>query len=104
MGTRREFLKTGAAALTVAAARPLYGWQGANDRVRMGVIGMGTRAARVFDSLTRNKDCQFIVGCEVNELKQQGFQSANRPYAKFDVVKDYRRVLDRNDIDAVLIA
>jgi predicted dehydrogenase len=104
MATRREFLQTSAAALAVTAARPIIGWQGANDRVRMGVIGMGTRAARVFDSLTRNQDCQFIVGCEVNEQKQATFQAANRPYAKFDVVKDYRRVLDRNDIDAVLIA
>jgi hypothetical protein len=40
----------------------------------------------------------------VNEQKQATFQAPNRPYAKFDVVKDYRRVLDRNDIDAVLIA
>ena len=104
MATRREFLQSSAAALAVTAARPIIGWQGANDRVRMGVIGMGTRAARVFDSLTRNKDCQFLIGCEVNEQKQAIFQAPNRPYAKFDVVKDYRRVLDRNDIDAVLIA
>src|SRR6185436_20117620 len=94
MATRREFLKTGAAALTVAATRPLFGWQGANDRVRMGVIGMGTRAARVFDSLTRYQDCQFTMGCEVNELKLQGFQAANRPLAKMPIVKDYRKVLD----------
>ncbi len=104
MATRREFLQSSAAALAVTAARPIYGWQGSNDRVRMGVIGMGTRSARVFDSLTRNQDCQFVTGCEVNELKQGTFQAANRPFAKFDVVKDYRRVLDRNDIDAVLIA
>jgi predicted dehydrogenase len=104
MATRREFLQSSAAALAVTAARPIIGWQGANDRVRMAVIGMGTRAARVFDSLTRNQDCQFVTGCEVNAQKLATFQAANRPFAKFDVVKDYRRVLDRNDIDAVLIA
>jgi len=104
MATRREFLQSSAAALAVTAARPIIGWQGANDRVRMGVIGMGTRAARVFDSLTRYPDCQFVTGCEVNTQKQATFQAANRPFAKFDVVKDYRKVLDRNDIDAVLIA
>jgi predicted dehydrogenase len=104
MATRREFLQSSAAALAVTATRPIIGWQGANDRVRMGVIGMGTRAARVFDSLTRNQDCQFVTGCEVNTQKQATFQAANRPFAKFDVVQDYRRVLDRNDIDAVLIA
>src|SRR3954462_11918543 len=102
MATRREFLQSSAAALAVTAARPLFGWQGANDRVRMGVIGMGTRAARVFDSLTRNPDCQFTMGCEVNDNKLKGangaggFQSANRPLANIPVVKDYRRILDRN--------
>jgi predicted dehydrogenase len=70
----------------------------------MGVIGMGTRAARVFDSLTRNQDCKFIVGCEVNQQKLTGFQSQNRPLAQIPIEKDYRKVLDRNDIDAVLIA
>ena len=104
MATRREFLQSSAAALAVTAARPIIGWQGANDRVRMAIVGMGTRGARVFDSLTRHQDCQFVTGCEVNAQKQATFQAANRPFAKFDVVKDYRRVLDRNDIDAVLIA
>jgi predicted dehydrogenase len=104
MATRREFIATSAAAAAAIAARPLYAWQGANNRIRMGVIGMGTRAARVFDSLTRNQDCQFTVGCEVVQAKLQGFQSANRPLAQIPIVGDYRRVLDRNDIDAVLIA
>ncbi len=112
MRTRREFLKSGAVALTMAAARPLSGWQGANDRIRMGVIGMGTRAARVFDSLTRHADCQFLVGCEVNRLKRDTFQhpeamagQPSRPLAAaLPVVTDYRSVLDRTDIDAVLIA
>ena len=101
---RRELLKNGAAALTVAATKPLFAWQGANNRVRMAVIGMGNRSGRVFDSLTRYDDVQFTVGCEVAQNKQTNFQSANRPLAqKLDVVGDYRRVLDRNDIDAVLI-
>ena len=101
---RREFLKNGAVALTVAATKPLFAWQGANNRVRMAVIGMGGRSGRVFDSLTRYDDVQFTMGCEVAQNKQTGFQSANRPLAQtLNVVGDYRRVLDRNDIDAVLI-
>src|SRR6187399_3632531 len=104
---RRELLKNGAVALTVAATKPLFGWQGANNRVRMAVIGMGGRSGRVFDSLTRYDDVQFTMGCEVNETKQQSFQNpalGPRPLAeKLTVVGDYRRVLERNDIDAVLI-
>jgi predicted dehydrogenase len=101
---RREFLMNGAVALTAAATKPLFAWQGANNRVRMAVIGMGNRSGRVFDSFTRNDDVQFTMGCEVSQNKQQAFQGANRPLAQtLSVVGDYRRVLDRNDIDAVLI-
>jgi predicted dehydrogenase len=100
---RREFLRNGAIALTTAATRPLFAFQGANDRVRMAVIGMGSRSGRVFDSFTRFNDVQFAMGCEVSESKLQGFQG-NRPLSQaLDVVGDYRRVLDRNDIDAVLV-
>ena len=103
--SRRSFLKASGAALAVAAApRSAYGFQGANNRVRMAVIGMGNRSGRVFDSFTRYDDVQFTMGCEVSQSKQQGFQSASRPLAQtLNVVGDYRRVLDRNDIDAVLI-
>src|SRR4029077_18070321 len=95
MDSRRGFLKTSAAVLTVAATKPLFGWQGANNRVRMAVIGMGGRSARVFDSLTRYDDVQFTMGCEVAQNKQTAFQGANRPLAQtLNVVGDYRRVLD----------
>lgn len=109
MDSRRKFLKASAAALTVAAARPLFGAgagasiQGANDRVRMGIIGMGNRGARVFDSFTRHTDCVFLAAAEVNQAKRDSFL-ANRQNAKLDVVGDYKRMLDRKDIDAVLIA
>jgi predicted dehydrogenase len=66
---------------------------------------MGTRAARVFDSLTRHQDCQFTMGCEVVENKLKNFQAANRPLAQqLQIVGDYRKVLDNKEIDAVLIA
>jgi predicted dehydrogenase len=104
MESRRDFLKVSVGAVTLAGARPLFGFQGANNRVRMGVIGMGGRSARVFDSLTRQDNCEFVVGCEVSQTKLQNFQAANRPLAQIPIVGDYRRVLDRNDVDAVLIA
>lgn len=103
MESRRDFLKAGAAAVTVAAGRPLLGWQGANDRVRMAVIGCGNRAGRVFDSLARQSDVQWVGGCEVNDQKLQGFMNAARQTFKLEMTKDYRRILDRKDVDAVLI-
>ena len=71
MESRRNFLKASAAALTVAATRPLVGAgiQGANDRVRMAIIGTGNRGGRVFDSFGRQKDCQFLAAAEVNKAR-----------------------------------
>ena len=106
MDSRRNFLKASAAALTVAATRPLFGAgiQGANDRVRMAIIGTGNRGGRVFDSFCRQKDCQFLAAAEVNKARLDQWMTPARQTFKLDVVGDYRRILERKDIDAVLIA
>ena len=110
METRRDFLKAGAAALTVAATKPLFGVQGANDRIRMAVIGCGNRSGRVFDAFARQSNVQWVAGAEVNKLKLEGtsggpagFMTPARQTFKLDMVTDYRRILDRKDVDAVLI-
>ena len=48
MESRRKFLQLSAAALTAAATRPLMGSgiQGANNRIRMAIIGTGNRGGR----------------------------------------------------------
>ena len=103
METRRKFLKTSAAALTVAAARPIMGFQGANDRIRMAVIGCGNRAGRVFDSFARQANVQWVAGAEVNKAKLDAFMTPARQTFKLDMAGDYRRILERKDVDAVLI-
>ena len=103
MESRRTFLKASAAALTVAATRPVFGFQGANDRVRMAVIGCGNRAGRVFDSFARQANVQWVGAAEVNKAKLDSWMSPARQTFKLDVVGDYRRILDRKDVDAVLI-
>src|SRR5262245_60651311 len=104
---RRDFLKNSAAVMagvTVAGTKPLLGFQGANDRIRMAIIGTGNRGGRVFDSFARHADCQFLAAVEVNKAKLDQWMTPARQTFKLDVVGDYRRVLDRKDIDAVLIA
>src|SRR5437762_6734009 len=106
MATRREFLQTSAAALALSAARPIFGWQGANDRIRMAVIGCGNRAGRVFDSFNRSggSGVQYVAACEVNTAKLDQWMTPARQTFKLETVVDYRRILDRKDVDAVLIA
>jgi predicted dehydrogenase len=109
MQGRRKFLQLSAAALTAAAAKPLsgmmtYGIQGANSRIRMAIIGTGNRGGRVFDSLSRHADCQFLAAAEVNKAKLDSWMTPARQTFNLQVYGDYRRILDRRDIDAVLIA
>ena len=103
MESRRKFLKASAAALTVAATRPIFGIQGANDRIRMAVIGCGNRAGRVFDSFARQTGVQWIAAAEVNKAKLDTWMNPARQTFNLNVVGDYRRILDRKDVDAVLI-
>ena len=103
MESRRKFLKASAAALTVAATRPIFGVQGANDRIRMAVIGCGNRAGRVFDAFARQSNVQWVAGAEVNKAKLDSWMNPARQTFKLDMAGDYRRILDRKDVDAVLI-
>src|SRR4029434_6616217 len=103
MESRRKFLKASAAAMAVAATKPLFGIQGANDRVRMAVIGCGNRAGRWVADCARQSNVQWTAACEVNKAKLDSWMTPARQTFKLDVVGDYRRILERQDVDAVLI-
>jgi len=77
---------------------------GANDKIQMAIIGCGNRGGRVFDSLSRHDDCKFLAAAEVNQQKLGMWMTPARQTYKLDVGGDYRKILDRKDIDAVLIA
>lgn len=100
---RRSFLRglvatSAGTTLTLASAQAA----GANDRVRVGLIGCGGRGRYVAERMARVPNVEFVAACDVYELKQDRFQQrAGSGCTKY---KDFRNVLDRNDIDAVLIA
>jgi predicted dehydrogenase len=108
---RREFL--GAAGMTVAAASA-GSWsriQGANDRVRLALVGCGSRGAQVADFFLVHPDVQYVAACDVFKERLDGRlaafgKSAHQVQAgtKVDGLDDYRRILDRKDVDAVHIA
>ena len=98
--SRRGFLK-GAAAGWAALARPAGRVRGANEDIRVAVIGLGGKGrqhARVFAEL---RGVRLVGLCDVDpkRLAEQ--------VERFDKVTshtDPRRVLDRDDVDAVVIA
>src|ERR1700681_188438 len=99
MESRRTFFKASAAAL--AAARSVLG---ANDRVQMAIIGTGNRGGRVVDSLARRDDCSLLGAAEVNRARLDSWMTPERATWRLQTYGDYRKILDRKDIDAVLIS
>jgi len=98
MSTRRSFLV--GSALTAAASRSAVG---ANDRIRVGVIGVGTRGSYMATVAEQNEDCQILAMCDVyKRILDQAVSKLKQ--SKPDTYGDYRRVLERKDIDAVYIA
>jgi predicted dehydrogenase len=99
MANRRDFLKASVAAATVSRSV-----LGANDRVQMGVIGCGTRGRMDSGFFARHKDCVFVAACDVAKSRLDPLAAKlTEGGAKVDTYSDYRRLLDRKDIDAVLI-
>ena len=100
--SRREFLTTaaGGALLTaVSAARVL----GANDRIRMGVIGCGGMGTGHLNALMKRAEADNIRVGAVCDVYQRRLTRAKK-ISSTDGHIDYRKVIDNKDIDAVLIA
>ena len=102
---RRQFINTGAAAgvaLHTATKAVSAGVLGANDTIRMGIIGSGGMGRFNMERFIENKDVAMVAIADVHRHQRDG---ANHDIlgGKADAVEDYRRLLDRDDIDAVLI-
>ena len=97
----------GGAAAASATARSTKNVQGANDRVRIGVIGGGIRGNMVAGFLLRHPDCQVTAVAEPYKMRLDSTVDSltkQQQAVKIDPYEDYRRILERKDIDAVLIA
>ena len=102
--TRREFLKDSAiAGASVAAfgglapARVL----GANDKIRVGAIGTGERCQYLMTLFKAVPTVEIVAVCDVYGPRREEALKIAGPYAKAHL--DYREVLDRKDVDAVII-
>lgn len=100
MMNRRAFL-TAATGLAVTTRMAHPGAQGANNRIRIGIIGTGGRARGLMTLLKRLPGNEMVAVCDVYEPRM--LQAAEIAGAAVTKVPDYRRILDNREIDAVLI-
>lgn len=125
---RREFLKN--SALAAAAAAPYYapasvfGASAPSNRITMACIGVGNQGMQNMLRFLSYDDCQVLAVCDVNrgsygynspkhfygreparKLVEQQYakRSDSGSYKGCDTYVDFREVLERDDIDTVVI-
>jgi predicted dehydrogenase len=115
--SRRSFLKSTSA---VAAAAPFLLpsriWAAEtkpNDRITLGFIGNGTQGRGLMGGFLGRKDAQTVAVCDVDTNRRQNAKKivedfyakqANSDYKGCEAYGDFRQLLARRDIDAVVIA
>src|SRR5450432_2054847 len=109
---RRQFLKTAVTALILPVIMPssVIGADGAtapSNRINLGVIGMGWQGPENTKNFLAETECQVVAACDLdaNHL-QDALNLVNDHYQTKDCkgYHDYRELLARPDIDAVMIA
>jgi predicted dehydrogenase len=110
--TRRDVLKRSAAAVLAAqfvpaAALGREGKPAPSERITLGVIGFGPRCTYDLQAMLQHADVQCLAICDVQAKRREaGKKLVDEHYKNKDCVvyRDFRELLDRKDIEAVLIA
>ena len=102
---RREFIYTGTVAVAATSAHSYTRILGANDRVGLGVIGLGRRGTIVSKEFLADPRAQIIAVCDVYDRMTSNFlsrlpQDSSRPHTSVA----YPDLLAQKDVDAVVIA
>ncbi len=115
--SRRHFIRSSAAGFAGAVILPTLGCrskgQGSKDPglIRLGFIGLGQQAMYLLDGFIRIPGVQVLAGCDVYGIKRKRFENrVNRFYSdarkkiRAESFEKYDDLLERKDLDAVVIA
>ncbi len=98
---RRAFVKNSVLAPLAGVARAT-GTVAASDRIRVGVIGCGGMGRMNLADFQRNADAEIVAVCDVYAPNRE--RAREMTGGKAEAYNDYRRVLERRDVDAVVVA
>ena len=115
--TRRDFVKSTAAlavaAPTIISARALGDDKtpAPSNRITLGFIGIGKQASGHLNALTGKAETQVLAVCDVHSgrrarargIAEKKYKEMERPNNGIQEYKTYQELLDRKDIDAVVI-
>ena len=104
MVSRRQFVQrttTGLALPLIISSKVLggRGKPGANERIRIGVIGVGNRSNLLIGQLPEGAEIVAVADCFLKRAEE----SAAKRQADWRIYQDYRRLLEQRDIDGVIL-
>ncbi|MDR1484906.1 MAG: Gfo/Idh/MocA family oxidoreductase [Planctomycetaceae bacterium] len=113
--SRREIIKTASLSVAVFASpvflrSKVFGRDGnvaPSNKITLGIIGAGGRGRHDLKRFLSQPDVQFLAACDVQKDRREGCKNwvdKNFDIKKCDLYRDFRDLLVRKDIDAVLIA
>jgi hypothetical protein len=106
--SRRQLLKYAAASVVGTIGIPHVipsgvlaadGTPGANERIAIGAIGVGNRASLLLDQLPEG--ARIVALCDCNLPRAEAYKAKKQ--GDWPVYQDYRKILERKDIDAVIV-
>jgi predicted dehydrogenase len=107
---RRDFIKaSGAAAATTVFAQVARGQArpvSPNEKIRIGLIGCGGIGIVDLETFFINQEVECPIVCDIDDAnlaRGVALVEGKRGITP-ETVKDFRKVIDRNDLDAVLVA
>ena len=107
--TRRRFVKTAAGAIAFPMIVPsrVLGRNAPSNRVTLASCGVGSQGAHLLRNFARVDEAQYLAVCDVRaDRRAEAARVLNEQYGGPVVraYEDFREVLGREDIDAVIIA
>ena len=107
--SRRHFIATAGAAMVMPMILPssVFGQNAPSKRINLGVIGMGWQGPNDTQGFLALDQCHVVAACDIDTNHLQGaLDLVNDHYQNKDCkgYHDYKELLARDDIDAVMIA
>lgn len=104
---RRQFLGSSAAALAAPLAHAAATRVAANEKVTVALIGCGGMGRANLRDFLRVPEVEVACLCDVDDAQIKGaltdVENANRLAEKVQTEKDFRKVVERKDLDAVIV-
>jgi predicted dehydrogenase len=112
--TRRDFIRVGTASAATGAAtkftllQPKNVWASprpvaASDTVRFASIGTGVRGCELLSATTHVSGVECVAVCDLYDSRHTAAQESVKN-ASVPATRNYKEILDRKDVDAVIIA